>query len=109
METAYKVFVIFLVVAAFVIANLAYAIATIEYTTIEGKVVDVVALDDYFTITLDNGEIYNINYPYGEKDIDLTVNSKLIFKLAYNDIWFSPNTNNCWDIKRMLKVPSDGD
>lgn len=46
-------------------------------------------------------DVYILNFDKEEKNIDLTVNSKLILKL-YND-----GCNEVWDVKKIYKVPGE--
>jgi hypothetical protein len=100
------VFIIILTVGAVIFAGVisVWAISgamTQKIIIVKGNVIDVVALDNYMVVYMENGSSYNIRYP-GD-NIDLTKGSTVVMRLIdYNYFWLD---DGIWESVSITKVP----
>ena len=100
--------IIILVASIFSIQGLSI-LSSDKQITVNSKIVDIdySSYNSFYTIQFKNGDIYRINKETGtNNDMKITDFDKaenVIVELRYNSGIFTPNTDNCWGIVKIIK------
>ena len=103
-----------IIVMVFVVINMVQYTGSLETKTIEGEIIDYELYNDYIEITFETGEVIKValkesgSGPFGNANLDFTVNSNLIVKFEKYSWWLDTNEDK-WTVLQIIKVPDIGD